>query len=193
MTPCSSALCLLSLAGTHELSVGRPSGWTGHGIGLRAHRDCRLFLDRRMFLYKLSSVALVLKQTIPTERPPLVGEISANWVSAWIRHGVGIAHTVALSCRLDGPGSIPGSSFSLVFVFCCFCVLLFSCVLYLVFYLLYLVLCSLHLYCTVKFCEICCSFVRCMFCFLAMYVHYLYVRPIFVTLPPGISPIAVIK
>jgi hypothetical protein len=27
--------------------------------------------------------------------------------------------------------------------------------------------------------------------FLAMYAHFLYVRPIFVTLPPGISPITV--
>jgi hypothetical protein len=27
---------------------------------------------------KLNSVALVRKRTIPTERPPLVGEISAN-------------------------------------------------------------------------------------------------------------------
>jgi hypothetical protein len=105
----------------------------------------------------------------------------------WDRYRVGIAHTIALKYRLDGPGSIPGSSFFLVFVFCYFCVL------YLVFYLLYLVFYSLHLYCTVKFCEICCFFVRCMFCFLAMYVHFLFVRPIFVTLPPGISPIAVNK
>jgi hypothetical protein len=28
--------------------------------------------------YKLNSMALVRKQTIPTERPPLVGEVSAN-------------------------------------------------------------------------------------------------------------------
>jgi hypothetical protein len=28
---------------------------------------------------KLNSVALVHKQTIPTERPPLVGEVSANF------------------------------------------------------------------------------------------------------------------
>jgi hypothetical protein len=40
---------------------------------------------------------------------------------------------------------------------------------------------------------ICCFFVSCMLCFLAMYVHFLYVRPIFVTLPPGISVIAVNK
>jgi hypothetical protein len=39
----------------------------------------------------------------------------------------------------------------------------------------------------------CCFFVSCMFCFLAMYDHFLFVRPIFVTLPPGISPIAVNK
>jgi hypothetical protein len=28
---------------------------------------------------KLNSVALVRKRTIPTERPPLVGEVSANF------------------------------------------------------------------------------------------------------------------
>jgi hypothetical protein len=28
---------------------------------------------------KLNSVALVIKRTIPTERPPLVGEVSANF------------------------------------------------------------------------------------------------------------------
>jgi hypothetical protein len=28
---------------------------------------------------KLNSMALVHKQTIPTERPPLVGEVSANF------------------------------------------------------------------------------------------------------------------
>jgi hypothetical protein len=44
-----------------------------------------------------------------------------------------------------------------------------------------------------RYCEICCFFVSCTFCFLAMYVHFLYVRPVFVTLPPGISPIAVNK
>jgi hypothetical protein len=29
--------------------------------------------------YKTNSMALVRKQTIPTERPPLVGEVSANF------------------------------------------------------------------------------------------------------------------
>jgi hypothetical protein len=32
-----------------------------------------------LFKTKLNSVALVRKRTIPTERPPLVGEVSANF------------------------------------------------------------------------------------------------------------------
>jgi hypothetical protein len=52
-----------------------------------------------------------------------------------------------------------------------------------------------------EICEICCFFASCtrcffvsfMFCFLVIYVHFLYVRQIFVTLPQGISPIAVNK
>jgi hypothetical protein len=35
----------------------------------------RVLLDTKL---KLNSVALVREQTIPTERPPLVGEVSAN-------------------------------------------------------------------------------------------------------------------
>ena len=31
------------------------------------------------FLYNKNSVALVRERTIPTERPPLVGEVSANF------------------------------------------------------------------------------------------------------------------
>jgi hypothetical protein len=43
---------------------------------------------------KLKSVALVLERTIPTQRPPLVGEVSVNFlliegvvVSATVSHG----------------------------------------------------------------------------------------------------------
>jgi hypothetical protein len=35
---------------------------------------------RWAFLLKLNSVALVRKRTIPTEQPPLVGEVSANFL-----------------------------------------------------------------------------------------------------------------
>jgi hypothetical protein len=73
---------------------------------------------------------------------------------AWVRHRVGISHTVALSYRLDGPGSIPGSSFFLVFVFCCFCV--FRC--FSVFYILYSICCTLYsVRCT---CTVLWNFVR---------------------------------
>jgi hypothetical protein len=64
--------------------------------------------------------------------PPTLAMKSPN------RHRVGIAHTLALSYRLVGPDSIPGSSFFLVFVFCCFCV----CCCFPVFCILYSIYCS---------------------------------------------------
>jgi hypothetical protein len=36
---------------------------------------------------KLDSVAWVRRQTIPTERPPLVGEVSANFCGQWVSRG----------------------------------------------------------------------------------------------------------
>jgi hypothetical protein len=36
---------------------------------------------------KLNSVALVRKRTIPTERPPLVGEVSANFSGQRVLRG----------------------------------------------------------------------------------------------------------
>jgi hypothetical protein len=36
---------------------------------------------------KLNSVALVRKRTIPTEQPPLVGEVSANFRGYRMSHG----------------------------------------------------------------------------------------------------------
>jgi len=56
----------------------------------QAVRCTSVFLDRPMdvavlvlslFVYytKLNSVALVRERTIPTERPPTVGEVSANF------------------------------------------------------------------------------------------------------------------
>jgi hypothetical protein len=35
--------------------------------------------DKYWFIKKLNSVAFVRERTIPTERPPLVGEVSANF------------------------------------------------------------------------------------------------------------------
>jgi hypothetical protein len=44
------------------------------------HEDINLQAISRVKLKKkINSVALVRKQTIPTERPPLVGEVSANF------------------------------------------------------------------------------------------------------------------
>jgi hypothetical protein len=52
-----------------------------NGVNLNAsiskgHHKLLLLL---LLLLKLNSVALVLELTIPTERPPLVGEVSANF------------------------------------------------------------------------------------------------------------------
>jgi hypothetical protein len=41
------------------------------------HINTRIILIKKQ--RKTNSVALVLKRTIPTERPPLVGEVSANF------------------------------------------------------------------------------------------------------------------
>jgi hypothetical protein len=38
-------------------------------------------------ILKLNSVPLVRKQTIPTERPPLVGEVSANFCRQRVSRG----------------------------------------------------------------------------------------------------------
>jgi hypothetical protein len=38
---------------------------------------------------KLISVALVRKRTIPTEQPPLVGEVSVNFCGKRVSHGQG--------------------------------------------------------------------------------------------------------
>ena len=38
-----------------------------------------LVADRLLYIKKLNSVALVREPTIPTERPPPVGEVSANF------------------------------------------------------------------------------------------------------------------
>jgi hypothetical protein len=50
---------------------------------LKSKEFVSAFLKRILILFPIShltnSVALVLEQTIPTERPPLVGEVSANF------------------------------------------------------------------------------------------------------------------
>ena len=43
-------------------------------LGLLLTLSCRT-----TYIYKLNSVALVRERTIPTERPPPVGEVSANF------------------------------------------------------------------------------------------------------------------
>jgi hypothetical protein len=68
------------------------------------------------------------------------GSLDVSQSSGPPRPVTGVAHTVALSYRLDGPGSIPGSSFFLVLR-----VLLFLCMLFFpVFCILYFILCTLY-------------------------------------------------
>jgi hypothetical protein len=43
------------------------------------HTDLLYMSTRCCFIYNLNSVASVRKRIIPTERPPLVGEVSANF------------------------------------------------------------------------------------------------------------------
>jgi hypothetical protein len=43
------------------------------------HYTCSQCVPNKLNTKELNSVALVRKQTIPTERPPLVGEVSANF------------------------------------------------------------------------------------------------------------------
>jgi hypothetical protein len=45
---------------------------------LAVYVTVRKYLNVQSKKTKLNSVALVRKRTIPTERPPLVGEVSAN-------------------------------------------------------------------------------------------------------------------
>jgi hypothetical protein len=42
-------------------------------------RKYNTILMLNLYLKKINSVALVRKRTIPAERPPLVGEVSANF------------------------------------------------------------------------------------------------------------------
>jgi hypothetical protein len=47
-----------------------------HDLYMRCSFFC---FDENAWKLKLNSVALVRERTIPTERPPLLGEVSANW------------------------------------------------------------------------------------------------------------------
>jgi hypothetical protein len=70
--------------------LGCDAVWSGRGLptfrrellppssGLE-NRPCNLRNDSRFLRTELNSVGLVRKRTIPTERPPLVGEVSANF------------------------------------------------------------------------------------------------------------------
>jgi hypothetical protein len=48
-------------------------------LGIRWKGVMSVTLRRHKTKKKKNSVAVVRKQTIPTERPPLVGEVSANF------------------------------------------------------------------------------------------------------------------
>jgi len=68
--------------GLERLCVGRVYGADG-AVRLARHHPHRTHALRRVsqdhLKLKLNSVALVRERTIPTERPPPVGEFSANF------------------------------------------------------------------------------------------------------------------
>jgi hypothetical protein len=67
----------------------------------------KLFIKKRycvLFLIKLNSVVLVRKRTIPTERPQLVGEVSANFASR-VRTGR-VARLYSVHCTVQWNSSI---------------------------------------------------------------------------------------
>jgi len=52
-----------------------------YGVSIKFFPDYKLLLQENYVEYKtkLNSVALVRERTVPTERPPPVGEVSANF------------------------------------------------------------------------------------------------------------------
>jgi len=58
--------------------TGTFSLWSGTTFRLNPQRYCNKFTFADQF-HKLNSMALVRTRTIPTERPPPVGEVSANF------------------------------------------------------------------------------------------------------------------
>ena len=46
-----------------------------------------IFMYIYIYIHKLISVALVRERTIPTERPPPVGEVSANFADRGVSRG----------------------------------------------------------------------------------------------------------
>jgi hypothetical protein len=62
---------------THKLTVFGPQNLDSLGCVFRLITDA-IYNFSHCINYKLNSVAIVRKRTIPAERPPLVGEVSAN-------------------------------------------------------------------------------------------------------------------
>jgi hypothetical protein len=67
------------------------SGKEINDYALYTHHSHKRFTFRRIILWtqnkQLNSVALVCKRTIPTERPQLVGEVSANFCGCMVSRG----------------------------------------------------------------------------------------------------------
>jgi hypothetical protein len=66
------------LWGIYQMWICNAGTWITTNKGKIQAMDIK-FLRRTEEKQKLNSVALVRERTIPTERPPLVGEVSANF------------------------------------------------------------------------------------------------------------------
>jgi hypothetical protein len=97
----------------------------------------RLENNHSVRLLQMGCMLSRVQRSVTTSNGFLIGFI-ATYITTTL-------NTVALSYRLDGPGSIPGSSFFLLFVFCCFCVCCcfpVFCILYSIYCILYSVRCT---------------------------------------------------
>jgi hypothetical protein len=61
---------------SYRLCIGSRNLKSGQG----PTKGSRAILLLLLLLLLLNSVALVRKRTVPTERPPLIGEVSANFL-----------------------------------------------------------------------------------------------------------------
>jgi hypothetical protein len=72
----SPSFCVVLSEDKLQLNAHTPRCWTGR---LSAMKHFLVFVYVHVNFKKLNSVAIVRKRTIPTEGPPLVGDVCANF------------------------------------------------------------------------------------------------------------------